>query len=114
MTKFMARPLRWTILVHRYLGIALSLLLVVWFLSGIAMIYAGGMPTLTADARLEHMLPVDFDRILLSPAEAAARAGLRSPGRALLLTVLDRPAYQFGGAPAIVFADTGDSLRWVG
>jgi hypothetical protein len=32
---------KWLILSHRYLGIALCLLLVMWFGSGIVMIYAG-------------------------------------------------------------------------
>ena len=43
------------ILSHRYLGIALSLLFVVWFASGITMMYAGGMPRLTPDERLERL-----------------------------------------------------------
>ena len=42
---------RIVILSHRYLGIALSLLFVVWFASGITMMYAGGMPRLTPDER---------------------------------------------------------------
>jgi uncharacterized iron-regulated membrane protein len=33
------------ILTHRYLGIPLSVLFVLWFVTGIAMIYVGGMPT---------------------------------------------------------------------
>src|SRR2546427_5689326 len=38
---------KWLILTHRYAGIVLSLFFVMWFLSGIAMIYARGMPGLT-------------------------------------------------------------------
>ena len=48
------------ILSHRYLGIALSLLFVVWFGSGITMMYAGGMPRLSGDERLERLAPVDL------------------------------------------------------
>ena len=33
------------ILTHRYLGIPLSVVFVLWFVTGIAMIYVGGMPT---------------------------------------------------------------------
>jgi len=40
----MARIRKWLILSHRYLGIALGLLFVVWFASGIGMIYARGKP----------------------------------------------------------------------
>src|ERR1044071_9055580 len=48
---------RFLILLHRYLGIPLSFLFVLWFASGIAMIYVGGMPALSPEQRLEH-LPV--------------------------------------------------------
>ena len=58
------------ILAHRYLGIALSLLFVVWFASGITMMYAGGMPRLTPDERLERLPPLDLSR---RPADAGAR-----------------------------------------
>ena len=107
---------RWTILVHRYLGIALSLLFVVWFLSGIAMIFARGMPSLTPELRLERMPSLDPARIRLSPSEAARQAGVaRSPGRILLLTITDRPAYRFvGRIPVTVFADTGALLKDLG
>src|SRR6187399_2092892 len=99
---------KWLILSHRYLGIALCLLLVMWFGSGIVMIYAGGMPSLTPEARRAHLPPLDFTRVTLSAAEAANRAGLDGPGRATLVSVLERPAYRFAGrTPVTVFADTG-------
>ena len=44
---------RLLIVVHRYLGIPLSFLFVLWFVSGIAMIYVGGMPSLSPEERLE-------------------------------------------------------------
>ncbi len=100
---------KWLILGHRYLGIALSLLFVTWFGSGIVMIYAGGMPRLTADARLERLAPLDLSQVTLTVAEAADRAGLDPQGPASLLTLLNRPAYRIGGRDAtIVFADTGE------
>ena len=46
---------RFLILLHRYLGIPLSFLFVVWFGSGIAMIYVGGMPSLSPEQRLERV-----------------------------------------------------------
>ena len=55
----MARFRKWLILSHRYLGIGLGLLFVVWFASGIAMIYARDMPSLTDELRLERMEPLD-------------------------------------------------------
>src|SRR5688572_28863732 len=100
------------ILIHRYLGIALSLLFVVWFISGIGMMYAGGMPRLTPQLRLERISALDLRAVKLTPSEAADAAGLeRPPARVLLLTVTERPAYRFGGAT--VFADTGEVLEEV-
>jgi hypothetical protein len=102
---------KWLILSHRYLGIALCLLLVMWFASGIVMIYAGGLPSLTPDARRAHLPAIEFNRITLSAADAATRAGLDTPVSATLLSVQGRPAYRFGGrTPVTVFADTGDTL----
>jgi hypothetical protein len=104
------RGIRYLILVHRYLGIALGLLFVSWFVSGIGMIYAGAMPELTAEARLAHMPALDWSRVRLTPAEAAQRGKLpRGGGRVVLLTINGRPAYRFtGGGRTTVFADTGD------
>jgi hypothetical protein len=105
------RPL---VLAHRYLGLALGPLFFMWFVSGIAMIFAGGMPSLTPEARLDRMPRLDWSRIRLSPAQAAAQAGIpgiHDVGSARMLTILGRPAFRFGGRPpAIVFADTGDVL----
>jgi hypothetical protein len=86
-----------------------------WFTSGIAMIYAGGMPVLAADERLRRLPPLDLRRVRLSPLEAATRAGaLNDPEPVVLLTIVGRPAYRFGGVrPVTVFADTGDILHAV-
>src|SRR5688500_4111960 len=97
------------ILIHRWLGIGLSLLFVVWFISGIAMIYARGMPSLTPGLRLERLAPLDLSAIRLTPHEAAQRAEIDgSPGRAVLLMAMGRPAYRFGGVT--IFADSGERL----
>src|SRR5262245_947222 len=103
-------PLRkWLILTHRYLGLVLSLLFVVWFLSGIAMIYAGGMPELPPAPRLDHLPSIDLSAVRITALEAAQRAELTNPpDEAVLLTIMGRPAYRFTSRGAvIVFADTG-------
>ena len=103
---------RWLILVHRYLGIPLSVLFVVWFASGIVMMYTRDMPRLTPELRLERLAELDLDRVALAPAAAARRAYLSpTPRSALLLTVMGRPAYRFDGVT--VFADTGERLAAV-
>jgi hypothetical protein len=104
---------RLVIFVHRYLGIPMSLVFVVWFVSGIVMIYAGGMPVLSADERLAGLEGIEFDQLRHSPADAALAAGLDSPRSIKLRTVLGRPAYRFGGfgGDTTVFADTGELLE---
>ena len=104
---------RWLIWTHRYVGIPVSALFVLWFASGIVMMYTGDMPLLTPEERLDHLAPLDLSQVRLTPAEAAAGAGFRTaPNRAVLLTVTGRPAYRFDAAT--VFADTGSRLMPVG
>ena len=47
---------------HRYAGIVLSLFVVLWFATGITMMYAGGMPRLTPEMRLEKLPNLDLAR----------------------------------------------------
>lgn len=95
------------ILAHRYVGIGIGLSVIMWFATGIVMMYAGGMPRLTPQLRIERLAALDLARVRLTPAEAAERADA-SVGRTLLLSVMERPAYRFGGTT--VFADTGEIL----
>jgi hypothetical protein len=97
---------------HRRLAVVLWAPFLVWFASGIAMLF-GGMPELTEAARLRILEPVAIERIALSPAEAERRAAGAAPtDRISIVTVLGRPAYRFGGARATtVFADTGERLQ---
>jgi uncharacterized iron-regulated membrane protein len=98
------------ILAHRYLGIVLSLMFVMWFVTGIGMIYSRGMPRLSPQVRLSRLSPLDLSKVRLSPSEAAEAANLDRPaGEVRLLTVNERPAYRFGTS-ATVFADTGEFM----
>ncbi len=112
----MALIRKWLILSHRYLGIALGLLFVIWFASGIGMMYAGGMPRLTEGLRVDRLEPLDFEAVRMTPWEVAELTGPgETLGRVTLLTVVGRPAYRLDGeSPATVFADTGESLDEVG
>jgi uncharacterized iron-regulated membrane protein len=105
---------RFLILLHRYLGIPLSFVFVLWFVSGIAMLYAGGMPQLTPQARLERLPVLDLARVKLAAPAAAAAAGV-VPERTVLSTVLERPAYRFSSpfGAATVFADSGEVLETI-
>ena len=120
----MAQLWKWLILSHRYLGIALGLLFVVWFASGIGMIYARDMPSLTEELRLERLEPLEVESVRLTPGEAAAQAGLNGAlgdgsgdalNRVTLVMVMGRPAYRLdSGGGTTVFADTGEPLPGVG
>jgi hypothetical protein len=88
------------ILIHRYLGIPLSLLFVVWFVSGIAMIYVGGMPQLSEEERLEHLPELDLAAVRLTPAEALAAAEIGSPGQVALLPCSAGPPIASAAAAA--------------
>jgi hypothetical protein len=101
----------WLILGHRYLGIAIGVLFVIWFASGVAMIYVRGMPVLSADERLKRLVPLALNRALLSPADAAKRSGSGIFEPPQLFMILDRPVYRFAGAETLtVFADTGERV----
>lgn len=103
---------RWIIFVHRYLGIPMSVVFIVWFVSGIVMMYTGDMPALSDAERLRGLEPVDPGAIRVSPGEAAARSGLDDAvTQASLQMLLGRPAYRFAGVlgpEATVFADSGE------
>jgi hypothetical protein len=104
---------------HRYLGIALSLLVAMWFATGIVMMYAGGMPRLAPELRLERLPALDMSQVQLSLSDAAERAGFdpssgwgggpQPAGRILLVSVAGRPVYRFGEELS-VYADTGEVL----
>jgi uncharacterized iron-regulated membrane protein len=105
---------RLLILIHRYLGIPLSVAFVVWFVSGIVMIYSGGLPAIPRDEQLARLEPIDLARVLLTPLAAWSRAGMSGvPSGVTLRTVLGRPAWQFDlpfAGKLAVFADNGTAL----
>jgi hypothetical protein len=51
---------RWLLLLHRYLGIGLGLLMVMWCLSGVVMMYVG-YPALAEAARIKQLAPIDWN-----------------------------------------------------
>ncbi len=106
---------KWLILTHRYLGIPLSFLFLMWFASGIAMIFARGMPSLTPELRLERMPPLNLDAVKISLSDAAEKGQvLSAASRATLTSVMGRPAYIFNSGGFVVFADNGAALQEVG
>jgi hypothetical protein len=95
---------------HRWLGIAGCALFVVWFLSGIVMMYAR-MPDLTDQERLEHAAVVDAGRLNVAPSDALTHVKGRARGFRIGMFG-GRPVYRFNTArgAAAVFADNGDPV----
>jgi len=97
------------IFVHRWLGVVLCLLFLLWFPSGFVMMY-WDYPGITAADRLAHLASIDPATIRISVEDAAAKAEIEAPGSVRLTTFAGRPIYRFGGRgdSAVVFADTGE------
>ena len=98
------------IFVHRWLGVTLCVVFLLWFPSAIGIMYWNFPDVGQADV-IAHAAPIDASKIRLSPAEAYARLGLdEEVGGAQLSTFDGRPTYRFGSGSGeyIVYADTGD------
>jgi hypothetical protein len=101
------RTARVLVYTHRWLGILSGVLFVVWFVSGIVMMYAR-MPELTSDERLARLSAINpaFIRVLpAAPAEGdITRLGIG--------TLEGRPVFRVTarGRTELTFADTGDPV----
>ena len=62
---------RTLIFVHRWIGVALSVIFLLWFASGIVMMY-WSFPGVTAEQRLERLPVLNPDQIKVSPGAARA------------------------------------------
>ena len=97
------------IFVHRWVGVALSIIFLLWFASGIVMMY-WTFPAVEAGDRLERLPSLDPTRIKVSAEQAAAALGSEEPPAQVRVTSFDgRPVYRFGGrgGGAMVYADDG-------
>jgi PepSY-associated TM region len=106
---------RTAIVVHRWLGVALCLLFLLWFMSGIGMMY-WDFPSVTAADHLERSPRLRASAIAVDPAQAFAALGTSKPPAAIRLNTFDgRPVYRFriGRDDALVYADTGEPHRMV-
>ncbi|HZI51518.1 MAG TPA: PepSY domain-containing protein, partial [Terriglobia bacterium] len=106
--------LRSLIFVHRWVGIVLCLVFLLWFPSGIGMMY-WTFPDVSASDRLEHSAKLDAAKVVLSPAEAAEKLGMQPNPTQIRLNSFDgRPVYRIGaggrggGGGRIIYADTGE------
>src|SRR5262245_6624892 len=113
--------LRLLIFLHRWVGVTLCVVFLLWFPSGIGMMY-WTFPAVSATDRLDRSPALDPAKIALSPMEAAEKVGVdASPAQVRLNSFDGRPVYRFSGGGGrggggrggsggghIVYADTGE------
>lgn len=81
-------------LVHRWTGIAMCVLMVLWFLSGVVMLFVG-YPKLTPVERLSALPPLAADSCCIAPEQALASVANRAAVTGITLTTIGgRPHYQ--------------------
>jgi PepSY-associated TM region len=101
---------------HRWLGIGITVMFLVWTLSGVVLMYYGH-PQITTGERLLRFEPINFSTATVTPAEAAAKAGIK-PYRVRLSMYNGRPVYRLTrvsiGNWSTVYADTGEVLPPMG
>lgn len=106
---------RWLYLVHRWLGIALCVVMALWFVSGVVMMYVG-YPKLTPSERLAGLppLPLQGCCVPLPAALDAAGFGSQADARASawrLTTVAGEPRYVFADSRRQVAVDARTGRR---
>jgi uncharacterized iron-regulated membrane protein len=100
---------RYSILIHRWTGVLFCLLFVLWFVSGIVMMY-WDYPGVSSQERIRHAQPLDPSLIRISPSVAVERAELgRSPDQMRLVMLDGHPLYRMrvGRGEVAVYADSG-------
>ena len=98
----------WLIRAHRYLGVGFCILFVLWFASGLVLLYRR-MPGLGTGDRLGALIPLAAERIRVAPAAAWRAVGRGWPSRLRVAMLLDRPVYRFldHGVWIAAYADDG-------
>lgn len=80
---------------HRWLGIGLCLMVLLWFISGLVMLFVA-RPQLDDAERLAGLPPLAADSVRVSPATAWQALGLSGAPQAIRLTAAGgTPAYRF-------------------
>jgi len=105
--------LRYLHLTHRWLGIGLGLFILLWFLSGLVMLFVA-YPQLTSAERLSHLDDLALQQLKLDVAQAWALTGKQGePERVRLAMREHRPAYYFlqNGLWLSVWADASPNER---
>ncbi|WP_083567381.1 PepSY domain-containing protein [Hyphomicrobium sp. CS1GBMeth3] len=103
---------RWLYWGHRWLGIVTCLLCVMWFLSGLVMLYVP-FPSWSDAERLTHLPRVAIERVFVTPDDAFAASGAKALPQTFRLEMLaDEPVYRVvaGGKISSISAVTGQPV----
>ncbi|MBB4843014.1 putative iron-regulated membrane protein [Paucibacter oligotrophus] len=106
---------RWLYLLHRWAGIALCLVMALWFVSGLVMLYVG-YPKLTPAEQLRGLAPLPTQGCCVPLKQALQASGLHEPRQWRLASVAGQPRYFFGdGRKTLVAVDalTGQRISSV-
>jgi uncharacterized iron-regulated membrane protein len=101
---------RWLTWFHRWAGVVLCLLFVMWFASG-AVLHFVTFPSLSRGDQHAGSEAIDLSRVFIEPSDALTRAPLANDLR--LLSVAGRPIYvaeQPKGVSLRIAGDTGEVL----
>jgi PepSY-associated transmembrane protein len=103
---------RSAIFVHRWMGVCFCLLFLMWFTSGIVMMY-WDYPAVSNAERLQRTATLQASKVHLSPDQAYDRLETdRAPTQVRLGMQDGRPAYRFRleDVDSMVYADNGETL----
>lgn len=106
---------KFAMFVHRWLGLAFCLLFLLWFVSGIVMMYSD-YPSVSSKDRLAKAEALNSGMIHVSPEAAYSTLGKSQPPDQVALLMLDgRPVYRFRRRRSIdlVYADNGEVFSWL-
>jgi hypothetical protein len=102
------------ILWHRWLGVVFSILFLMWFASGLVLMY-WPYPGVGADQRVAKSDPIDAGAVRISVSDAMREAGVAHADR-VRLTMLDgRPVYRFheGRLQKLAYADRDEKFKGI-
>ncbi len=107
---------RWLYIGHRWIGIVTCLFFVMWFASGVVMMYVA-FPALSDGERLAALPDIAWDKVQLAPDRIMSTAGVTHYPRDLRLNMLsDEPVYRltdWGGKRRVISAVDGRSIEGI-
>ncbi|RYZ67784.1 MAG: hypothetical protein EOP08_02015, partial [Proteobacteria bacterium] len=109
----MHRAKWWLYEIHRWVGIGACLLFLIWFLSGLVMIYVP-FPGLTSAERIAGLPPIDWSEVHVGPDAAERTGSPDAPARAVVLEMsATDPVWRVSpakGPQVVVSARSGERL----